>query len=108
MFSLHLVSIWFAVSGDFGIGYWEYSNMGPATVELRRERDICGLYSNIQKQNGDLLTRLNICEKDFVHTKAFLNFQNYKGRVKKCHHAITPSPLLLPLQNRGEECDNGL
>ena len=34
-YSLHLVSIWFAVSGDFGIGYWEYSNMGPATVELR-------------------------------------------------------------------------
>ena len=27
--------IWFAESGDFGIGYWEYSNMGPFTVELR-------------------------------------------------------------------------
>ena len=27
--------IWFADSGDFGIGYWEYSNMGLFTVELR-------------------------------------------------------------------------
>ena len=27
--------IWFAESGDFGIGYWEYSNMGLFTAELR-------------------------------------------------------------------------